>query len=147
MKIHKMFLLLIVVITILISNRAEAQERTYTEGTVWDISLIKTKSPYFNDYMNNLNIGWRKVMDEAKNEGIILSYMVLSQNPQNPGDWDLALLIEYKNMAALDGLRDKMEKIQSKLFGGRQTIQDAAVKRNELREMLGNRLTRQLIFK
>ncbi len=147
MKIHKMFLLLIVVITILISNRAEAQERTYTEGTVWDISLIKTKSPYFNDYMNNLNNGWRKVMDEAKNEGIILSYMVLSQNPQNPGDWDLALLIEYKNMAALDGLRDKMEKIQSKLFGGRQTIQDAAVKRNELREMLGNRLTRQLIFK
>ena len=50
-------------------------------------------------------------------------------------------------MAAFDGLNDKMEKIQSKLFGSQKGIQDAAVKRNEIRELLGSRLARELIFK
>ena len=147
MKNLKIFFLSTVGLILLLSFQVEAQEKPYKEGSVWDISLIKTKAPYFNDYMNNLNDGWKKVMDEAKKEGIVLSYMVLSQNPRTTNDWDLALLIEYKNMAAFDGLNDKMEKIQSKLFGSQKGIQDAAVKRNELRELLGSRLARELIFK
>jgi len=147
MENFKIFFLSTVGLILLLSFQVEAQEKPYKEGSVWDISLIKTKAPYFNDYMNNLNDGWKKVMDEAKKEGIVLSYMVLSQNPRTTNDWDLALLIEYKNMAAFDGLNDKIEKIQSKLFGSQKGIQDAAVKRNELRELLGSRLARELIFK
>lgn len=147
MKNFKIFFLTTVGLILLLSFQVKAQEKPYKEGSVWDISLIKTKAPYFNDYMNNLNDGWKKVMDEAKKEGIVLSYMVLSQNPRTTNDWDLALLIEYKNMAAFDGLNDKMEKIQSKLFGSQKGIQDAAVKRNEIRELLGSRLARELIFK
>lgn len=97
--------------------------------------------------MNNLNSGWKKVMDEAKKQGIILSYMVLTQSPNDTEDWALELLIEYKNMAAFDGLREKMEKIQSSLFGSQETMKDSAVKRNELREMVGSKLARQLLFK
>lgn len=147
MKNFKIFFLTTVGLILLLSFQLKAQEKPYKEGSVWDISLIKTKAPYFNDYMNNLNNGWKKVMDEAKKEGIVLSYMVLSQNPRTNNDWDLALLIEYKNMAAFDGLNDKMEKIQSKLFGSQKGIQNAAVKRNEIRELLGSRLARELIFK
>jgi hypothetical protein len=147
MKQFSLALLLATIITFVISNQSMAQERSYTEGSVWNISLIKTKAPYFNDYMNNLNTGWKKVMDEAKKQGIILSYMVLTQSPNDTEDWDLALLIEYKNMAALDGLREKMEKIQTSLFGSQETMKESAVKRNELREMLGSKLARQLLFK
>lgn len=144
----KFSLLCVVIIAFLIySDALKAQEKSYTEGSVWNISLIKTRAPYFDDYMNNLNNGWKKVMDEAKKQGLILSYMVLSQNPSSRDDWDLALMIEYKNMAALDGLSEKMEKIQSDLFGNQKTMQDAAVKRNELRDFVGNKLARQLIFK
>lgn len=144
----KFSLLCVVIIAFLIySDALKAQEKSYTEGSVWNISLIKTRAPYFDDYMNNLSNGWKKVMDEAKKQGLILSYMVLSQNPSNRDDWDLALMIEYKNMAALDGLSEKMEKIQSDLFGNQKTMQDAAVKRNELRDFVGNKLARQLIFK
>mgnify|MGYP001275759818 CR=1 FL=1 len=147
MKQLSLALLLATIITFVISDQSIAQERSYTEGSVWNISLIKTKAPYFNDYMTNLHNGWKKVMDEAKKQGIILSYMVLTQSPNDTEDWDLALLIEYKNMAAFDGLSDKMEKIQKDLFGSRETIQESAVKRNDLREMLGSKLARQLLFK
>lgn len=147
MKQLNLVLLLAAIFTFIISDQIMAQERSYTAGSVWDISLIRTKAPYFDDYMNNLNNGWKKVMDEAKKQGIILSYMVLTQSPNDTEDWDLALLIEYKNMAAFDGLREKMEKIQTGLFGSEETIKNSAVKRNELREMLGSKLARQLLFK
>ena len=91
MKNFKIFFLTTVGLILLLSFQVKAQEKPYKEGSVWDISLIKTKAPYFNDYMNNLNDGWKKVMDEAKKEGIVLSYMVLSQNPRTTNDWDLAL--------------------------------------------------------
>ena len=136
MENFKIFFLSTVGLILLLSFQVEAQEKPYKEGSVWDISLIKTKAPYFNDYMNNLNDGWKKVMDEAKKEGIVLSYMVLAQNPRTTNDWDLALLIEYKNMAAFDGLNDKIEKIQSKLFGSQKGIQDAAVKETKLENYL-----------
>lgn len=147
MKNIGLFICVLITLSFIYSDAAKAQERSYTDGSVWNISLIKTKAPFFDDYMNNLNNGWKRVMDEAKKQGIILSYMVLSQSPSDKDDWDLALLIEYKNMAAFDGLREKMEKIQSSLFGDQKTMQDAAVKRNDLREMLGSRLARQLLFK
>ncbi len=147
MKQLSLALLLTAIITFFISDQSIAQERSYTEGSVWNISLIKTKAPYFDDYMNDLNNGWKKVMDEAKKQGIILSYMVLTQSAKDNEDWDLALLIEYKNMAAFDGLREKMEKIQTSLFGSQETRKDSAVKRNELREMLGSKIARQLLFK
>ncbi len=147
MKKYILIILFVLAISSILSENTQAQGKSYTEGSVWEISLIKTKAPYFDDYMNNLNTGWKKVMDEAKKQGLILSYMVLSQNPTRKDDWDLALLIEYKNMAALDGIEEKMGKIENNLFGDQKSIQQAAVNRNELRELLGNRLTRQLIFK
>lgn len=147
MKKYILIILFVLAISSIISENIQAQSKSYNEGSVWEISLIKTKAPYFDDYMNNLSAGWKKVMDEAKKQGLILSYMVLSQSPSRKDDWDLALLIEYKNMAALDGIEEKMEKIENNLFGDQKSIQQAAVNRNELRELLGNRLARQLIFK
>ncbi len=144
----KIILFCIVSVVLLISTASiKAQSKSYTVGSVWNISLIKTKAPYFNDYMNNLSNGWKKVMDEAKKQGLILSYMVLTQNPSNQDDWDLALMVEYKNMAALDGLNEKMEKIENSVFSDQTRMKDEAVMRNDLREYVGNNFTRQLIFK
>lgn len=147
MKHLSTILLAVVIISFCISGELTAQNKSYTESGVWEISLIKTKLPYFNDYMTNLSNGWKKVMDEAKKEGFVLDYMVLSSSASNPEDWDLMLMIKYKNMAALDGMEDKIDKITEKLFGSPDTQQQNAISRNELREILGNRTTRQLVFK
>ncbi len=144
---YRFLFLFAIVMCCALSGSVLAQKKSYSEGSVWDISLIKTKAPYFDKYMNNLNDGWKRVMDEAKKEDLIISYMILAQNPGSKDDWDLALLIEYKNMAALDGLGEKMEKIENNLFGDQNSQQQAAVNRNELREFMGNKLARQLLFK
>ncbi|MDO8548654.1 MAG: hypothetical protein Q7S39_00690 [Ignavibacteria bacterium] len=145
MKFLKIFLVVILFSTLFLTENLSAQERSFTEGSVWDISYVRTKLPYFNDYMTNLSNGWRKV--EAKKEGLILNYMVLSSQASNQDDWNLMLMIEYKNMAAFDGLFEKMDNIRERLFGSEEDQQKSAVARNDIREILGDRTTRQLVFK
>ena len=55
-------------------------------------------------------------MDEAKKQGIIVSYSVYETSPRSADDPNLYLMVTYKNMAALDGLDDRMEGIQQKSF-------------------------------
>lgn len=147
MSKQKLYFLPILLFLVFLSTQVSAQEKVYTEGTVWDVSFISTKAPYFDDYLANLNNAWRKVMDAAKKEGLVVSYKILSSRKTSPNDWDLMLLVEYKNMAVLDNLSEKMEKIQNDIFGTEKSMKEAGVKRNEIREILGEKLTRELMFK
>lgn len=124
-----------------------AQEDPYEEGTVWGITFVRTTEGHFDDYMANLKAGWRAVMDDAMADGTVLSYMVLSQSPSDLHDWDLMLLVEYPNFAALDGLSDKMDAFAAQHIGATDTQrQQALISRGELRTILGNALAQELEF-
>ena len=121
--------------------------KPYTEGTVWNVQFIKTKPGMTLLYLRNLSDGWIKIMKEAKMEGLILDYKVFSGLPGSRDDWDLMLMYEIKNHAAEDGLSDKVEVIRDKMFGSEDVQQKSAVARNDLRELLGGKITQELIFK
>ena len=77
---------------------ASAQNnKPYTEGPVWMVQFIQTKPGMSQLYLNNLNEGWIKEMKQAKTEGLIMDYKVLSGVPGSKNDWDLMLLFEIKN--------------------------------------------------
>jgi hypothetical protein len=50
-------------------------------------------------------------------------------------------------MAAMDGMAEKMEALSGKLLGSQDTRRVGAVKRNEIREILGGKLVREIILK
>ena len=56
-------------------------------------------------------------------------------------------MIEYPNMAALDGLRDKTDAIGAKLVGTEDQQRQLAVKRLEIREIIGDKLMREVTLK
>lgn len=119
----------------------------YTEGTVWSLSFVRSKPGMTNDYLRNLAAEWRKVADEMKKEGLIVSYKVLMGNAANKEDWDVMTLIEYKNMAALDGIDEKVEAIATKILGNEEKVKGGYIKRSEIREILGEKIVREVIFK
>jgi hypothetical protein len=121
--------------------------KPYTEGPVWDVQFIKTKPGMALLYFRNLSDGWIKIMKEAKMEGLILDYKVFSGQPGTRDDWNLMLMYEIKNHAVEDDLTDKMEAIRNKMFGSEDVQQKSAVARNDLRELLGGKITQELIFK
>jgi len=60
---------------------------------------------------------------------------------------NLLLMVEFKNMAALDKLRAKTDPILERIIGGEDQRRDAYVKRAELREILGNKTMREITLK
>jgi hypothetical protein len=130
------------------THKASAQtDQPYANGPVWNLSFIKTKPGYFSTYMKNLSEGWNKLMKQAKQDGLITDYKVISAPAASKDDWDLLLMIQVKNYAAIDGIEEKIDKLAEKLFGSEDQQQKAAVSRNDIREPVGEKIAQELIFK
>jgi hypothetical protein len=124
-----------------------AQSFPYTEGSVWTMNMVRVKSGHFDDYYNDLRASLKRQLDEGKRQGLVLSYKLISTDATNRDDWNMLLMVEYKNMAALDGLRAKVEPIASRTVGTREERRDRAMKRNEIRDVIGTKLGREIILR
>ena len=119
----------------------------YTEGAVWQITMVKTKSGMGDDYLKALAKIFKSTNDEAKKQGIITDYKILIGDAATQQDYDMLLMIQYPNMAALDGLRDKTDPIGAKMIGNDDQQRQLAVKRLEIREIMGDKTMREITLK
>jgi len=128
-------------------NMYAQSDKPYTQGPLWQVQFIHTKPGMTALYLKNLNDGWIKEMNAAKDAGYIMDYKIFQAQPASENDWDLMLMYEIKNYAMLDGMSDKMEALMKKNGSDDQTLHTQAVSRNDLRILLGGRLTQELNFK
>ena len=120
----------------------------YTEGPVWRVQLIRVKPTQLDAYLTTLRQSTKPLLDEMKRQGTILDYKVfLKETKHNPEDWDMAVAVEYKNHAALDGLAAKGETLRDKILGGKQPAQQLADKRAEIREIISSELLEEIVLK
>jgi hypothetical protein len=127
---------------------ASAERRLpYTEGSVYAITFIRTRPGRTNDYLKNLRAVYQKVMEDAKSQGLILSYKILLAPAANRTDWDVMTMIEYKNMAAFDGLQEKWEGVYAKSIGSEQEQRAGSQERGKIRDILGEKIAREIILK
>jgi hypothetical protein len=144
-----LFPTLVVVALLFCAQSIFAQtDRPYTEGPLWQVQFVHTKSGMTELYLKNLSEGWIKEMRAAKDQGLIMDFKVLSAQPVSENGWDLMLMYEIKNYAMLDGATQKMDALAKKVFAGNdETLHTQAVSRNDLRVLQGGRLTQELNFK
>lgn len=133
--------------TVLLASAAMAEDRSYIEGSVWTVSFIKVKPAMLDQYMRDVGPLRKKFMDEARKQGLVLSYKVLSGLSANRDDWDVMFLVEYKNWAALDGLSAKSEAITAALMGNEERRAEVMVKRTEVREVIGDKIMQELLLR
>src|SRR5437762_8945018 len=119
----------------------------YTEGGVWQITMVKTKPGMSDDYLKALAKIFKSTNDEAKRQGLITDYKILAGDAATQQDYDILLMVEYPNMAALDGLRDKTDPIAAKTIGTEDQQRQLAVKRLEIREIMGDKTMREITLK
>lgn len=142
----KRFLALVVILMIAFGVKSYAQERSYKDGSVWTMSFIKVNSGQDETYLNSLKTSWKAVQDEAIKQGLVLSYKILEGAASNPTDWNLILMIEYKNLASMEGNDEKWDAIQNKLSTpeDRKKLMESRV---AIRSMYGQRLMREVVYK
>jgi len=130
-----------------ISSALADDSKAYTEGTVLEVTSIRTKPGMFDAYMKWLDTIGKQLRDDEKKAGLILDYAVYAAQPRSPHDPDIYLVITYKNMAALDGLSDRVEPLQRKIWATREAGAKAAADRESMREILGTEQMRRLDLK
>jgi len=131
-----------------IASLCSAQsDAPYTEGPVWNITMVKAKPGLGDEYLKGLAKTFKSSLEEAKKQDLILDYKILLGTAATAQDFDILLMVEWKNMAALDNAREKFDPIARKTVGTPDQQQAMAVKRLDIREIMGSKLMREITLK
>ena len=131
-----------------IASLCSAQsDAPYTEGPIWNITMVKAKSGMTDEYLKGLAKTLKGTLEEAKKQNLVLDYKILLGNTATPQDFDILLMVESKNMAAQDNAREKFDPITRKVVGTTDQQQAIQVKRLDIREIIGTKLMREITLK
>ena len=109
--------------------------------------MIKTKTGLEDEYLKQITGTVKPVYDEAKKQKIILDYKILNGEASDRNDFNILIFVEYANFAAFDGLREKMDPLLAKVMGSEDQRKDMAVKRLDIREILGTKTMREITLR
>lgn len=152
MKTGLFFLVLFTVFCFFSLDQVFAQDKDlYDGGTVWSLTFVRTKANKSDDYLKGLANTWVANMEEAKKEGLIVSYKILQGNASNKEDFDLVLMIENKNLAAFDPDKNreaKFDAIEKKIKEKMGDKYESTITNyDEIRELRGTKLMREIYLK
>jgi hypothetical protein len=125
-----------------------AAQDQYNEGTVERVNLIHILPGHFTAFMEDIKTNLQPIWEAQKTNGLILGYQVfLNQTKSNPEDWDIGVVLTYKNMASLDGLAQKVLELRMKQYGDRSKEQKVIEKRVESGQIVASYLIRNITMK
>ena len=109
--------------------------------------MVKTKPGMDDQYLKGLAKTFKGNLEEAKKQKLILSYKILIGSAATPNDFNILLMVESKDMAALDNGREKFDPIAKKIEGPVEEQEKTMVKRLDIREIVGDKLMREITLK
>ena len=147
MRTQRILGICLVVCVLLLGASIYAQvNRPTHDGAVWTLSFVHVKAGMSPAYDKYLASDWKKMEDSLKGAGITLSYKVIATEAHSPSDWNLMLMVEYKDLASLEANQDKADALLDKMFGGDEKVMQGYKDRSEIREAVGTRLAREIIL-
>jgi hypothetical protein len=108
--------------------------------------MVRTTDGMFDVYMESLKKNYKPTMEEAKKQGLVLSYRIIGLTSDGPDGFNVLFLTEYKNWAALDGLSEKFEAIARKSMTKEQ--EDKLMEdRISVRRFVGDKIGQEVLLK
>jgi hypothetical protein len=124
-----------------------AQEH-YTLGPISRITLVDIKPGRGSEFWTDLRQSLRPLFDEYKRQGLIEDYSVgLKTTSDGPQDWDVAIILTYKNWAALDTFATKGDSVSMRYYGSYGKRSAAGTKRSDFSTVVGSFLVRDVTLK
>jgi hypothetical protein len=147
MKLKNLLVSSLVLSVTIVAVTAYAQvKRPFHSGSVWNIAFIRMKPGMESAYLNHLAGSWKANQEAMKKEGVVLSYKVITTEGHTPGDWNVMLMTEYKNLAALEANEEKADSIAQRVIGDDEKQRQGYRDRLEIREVMGDRLAREIVL-
>ena len=94
---------IMIVALVAVSSLFAQPGETWNVGeSVYRVSSIDLEPNVDAQYLNQIKRTWVNSMEVAKAEGLVEDYQILRSINNYDGDFDLLLIIKYKNLATLD---------------------------------------------
>lgn len=149
MKLNKRILVgaLATALLMVVGATLQAQmTRPFRNGSVWTLAFIQVKPGMDTAYLNYLATDWKKSQEAAKKEGLILSYKVLTTEGHSATDYNLILMTEFKDLATMEANEAKADALAQRVVGDDQKQMQGYKDRLAIREVLGDRLAREIVL-
>jgi len=125
--------------------------RNYSNGPVTEIDYMHVYYGHFDDYMKWVTSTWKPTMEALKKSGVIIDYKVFRSSPKGADEPNVFLEFTFKNMAAYGGdigdQADAFEAVTERVICSSACQDQARLKRNEIRKVLGSEVIREVILK
>ena len=76
------------------SSSGRGSSAPYTEGAVWTLTLIKTKSGLADEYLRQITQTVKPVYEAEKNQKVILDYKILTGDAMGAQDFDVLIMVQ-----------------------------------------------------
>jgi hypothetical protein len=147
MKRNRIIAGFLVVLMLALSIVVIAQvARPYRNGSVWTIGFIRMKPGMDAAYKDYLATDWKKQQEALKKDGLIISYKVMTTEAHGTGDFNVMLLTEYKDLATMEANQSKVDSVNQKVVGDDTKQMQGYKDRLEIREVLQNRIAREIVL-
>ena len=130
---------------------AQNGETWNTSETVYQVSTIDLEPNVDAQYLNQMKRTWGTNMKVLKADGLIEDYHIYKSINQYDGDYDLLLVVQYKNLASLDSnpkrnkAWDKATEKARKIISQEQVSQITGTF-PKMRTILDQKLMREITF-
>jgi len=147
MRTHRLVLYACLLVLILaLGAYSQTVSRPFHNGSVWNVTFVHTHAGMSNAYLTYLTGDWKREQEALKQEGIILSYKVLTTEAHGGNDWDVMLMTEYKDLATMEANEQKSDMIGQRVLGGDQKIEQGYRDRASMRDLVGGRVAREIVL-
>jgi hypothetical protein len=127
---------------------AARAQAPYNQGAVERVVLLHVNGGHSDAMLADLKKNAVPLWESEKAAGIIVDYQIfLNQTTDGSDDWDLGYSLTYKNMAALDGLPDKVYDLRMKHYGDKEAEQKVIEKRVENAHVVHSYLLRDITLR
>lgn len=147
MRLNRLTAASLIALVLTLSVVALAQvNRPYRNGTIWSIGFIRMKPGMETAYLNYIAGDWKREQEALKKDGQIISYKVLQTEAHGSNDWNLMLMTEHKDLATYEKNLEKADALLQTVIGDDEKQREGYRRRLEIREVLADRLTREIIL-
>ena len=137
----------VVCFSFLVGGLASAQVK-YNEGVVERVVLLHVMPGHFDAFMADVKANVIPIWEAEKKARLIKDYqMFLNTTRATPDDWDLGYSLTCANMAALDGLPDKVYEFRMKQYGDESKEQKVIDKRVDNAHVVSSYLLRDITLR
>ena len=147
MKPNRLLVGSLVAVVLTLSVVVFAQvNRPYRNGTVWSIGFIRMKPGMETAYLTYVAGDWKREQEALKKDGQILSYKILQTEAHGTTDWNLMLMTEYKDLATYEKNLERADALLQTVIGNDEKQRQGYRQRLEIREVLAERLAREMVL-